>query len=376
MVATSLTIFTTDQLRKCFNPIIPMSKPEPRINVFYAFCSLFLPGLGQLLQKRTREAAGFFALFVLSGFLPVLIVSLLFMDRFSYQPMRVHILHIFAFGGLYLVFLLVIFWSVIDAAGNSARMKEDAPDETSPVKQKRPSHFTLVELLVVIAIVGVLIALLLPSVPAARESARRMQCSNNMKQIAIGFHNYHDKYGCFPPAYTVDEDGNPLHGWRVLILPFIEYTALYEKIRLDEPWDSEYNVQFHSEAPSIFRCPSGSPRETVPVPAPAGCFYSVVIGPKAAFFGSQSRSTDELDKLGETIFMVERRTPVNWMDPSREITFETAAKGGNADAMGISSYHPNGAHAAFGDGSIRYLSDDIDLGELRKMLTIRKKSGK
>ncbi len=226
------------------------------MNTFHAFCSLLLPGLGQLLQRRPGAAIGFFVLFLVSGFLPVLIVSLLFMDRFSYQPLYVHLLHIFTFGGLYLVFLLAIFWAVLDAAGLKFAKKTVAETEKSETRPPRRSHFPVVELLVVIAIIGMLVALLLPSVPTAREAARRMQCANNMKQILIGLQNYHDTYNAFPPAYTVDEDGKPLHSWRVLILPFIEQQALYEQIRLDEPWDSEHNRQFHAVNMQEFRCPS------------------------------------------------------------------------------------------------------------------------
>jgi len=351
------------------SPLPENNPPSERpINTFHAFCSLVLPGLGQLLQKRPGAAVGFFVLFLLSGFLPVLIVSLLFMDRFSYQPLRVHLLHISVFGGLFYLFMAAIFWSAVDAA----KKPEEKQEEKLGEKKKRRFNVTIVELLVIIVIIGILVALLLPATPAARESARRMQCSNYMKQIVLGFDNYHDKHGCFPPAYTVDEDGKPLHSWRVLILPYIEQRDLYEKIRLDEPWDSEHNRQFHTEAPTIFRCPSGSPPETVPVPAPAACFYSVIDGAEAAFFGSQTRSKADVKELRETIFLVERRIPVNWMDPSNEMTFETACKGINADAMGISSYHTKGAHIALGDGYVRFLSDSIDSETLRKMLRCKK----
>ncbi|MFI4875099.1 MAG: DUF1559 domain-containing protein, partial [Blastopirellula sp. JB062] len=91
--------------------------------------------------------------------------------------------------------------------------------------QRRPKAFTLVELLVVIAIIGVLIALLLPAVQQAREAARRMQCANNLKQLALGFHNHHDTFGQFPPAFRedIDIDSNePNWGWGAFISPFIE----------------------------------------------------------------------------------------------------------------------------------------------------------
>ena len=71
---------------------------------------------------------------------------------------------------------------------------------------------------------GILIALLLPAVQAAREAARRTQCSNNLKQIGLAMHNYHDVNQQFPPAYIADADGQPMHSWRVLILPYLEHS--------------------------------------------------------------------------------------------------------------------------------------------------------
>jgi prepilin-type N-terminal cleavage/methylation domain-containing protein/prepilin-type processing-associated H-X9-DG protein len=99
----------------------------------------------------------------------------------------------------------------------------------------RGPGFTLVELLVVIAIIGVLVSLLLPAVQAAREAARRMQCTNNLKQIGLALHNYHDAYKAFPSAlqghptngHALDDDG---FGWLCAILPYVEQSALYERI--------------------------------------------------------------------------------------------------------------------------------------------------
>ena len=349
-----------------------MTEPERPINTVYAFCSLLIPGLGQLLQKRPGAAIGFFVLFILTAFLPVLIVSLLFMDRFSDQPMRVHVIHILLFAGIYLPFLLAIFWAVWNAAVWKPSEKQNAG-----VKPKNRFH-VFVQLLVAILLIGLLIALLLPAFPAAREPARRMQCSNHMKQIVLAFHNYHYEHGHFPPAYTVDEDGKPLHSWRVLILPWVEQNALYEQIRLDEPWDSEYNRQFHEQVPCGFRCPS-SHRETsqcstclhTPVRVPGGTTYSIIYGAETPFTGSQPKTKDEIGDLSSTIFLVERRTPVNWMDPSREIPFETAIKGINVDALGISSYHAGIVNVAFGDGSVRAISDNIDHETLRKMFPVK-----
>jgi len=101
----------------------------------------------------------------------------------------------------------------------------------------RPRGFTLVELLVVIAIIGILVALLLPAIQAARESARRTQCTNNMKQIGLALHNYHDTYLRFPPSGILYGDPPTVphvlpyhHTWLVMILPFMEQSTLYDQV--------------------------------------------------------------------------------------------------------------------------------------------------
>lgn len=126
--------------------------------------------------------------------------------------------------------------------------------------------FTLVELLIVIAIIGVLVGLLLPAVQSARESSRRMSCSNNLKQIGLAMHNYDSVHRRLPPSVTgirvgtsngriVNEAG--LTGW-VSILPFAELSALAERFYFNKPYWADENEQAASETPPIYLCPSMS----------------------------------------------------------------------------------------------------------------------
>jgi type II secretory pathway pseudopilin PulG len=97
----------------------------------------------------------------------------------------------------------------------------ESPETPSEAKPPGRLGFRLIELLVVVGLIGLLIAMLLPAVRTSGEAGRRFSCSNNLKQIALALHNYHDEFGSFPPVYTVDDAGTRLHSWRTLILPYM-----------------------------------------------------------------------------------------------------------------------------------------------------------
>jgi prepilin-type N-terminal cleavage/methylation domain-containing protein/prepilin-type processing-associated H-X9-DG protein len=130
------------------------------------------------------------------------------------------------------------------------------------MKNRRRPAFTLIELLVVIAIIGVLIALLLPAVQSAREAARRAQCTNNLKQLGIALHSYHDAIGSFPLGRTIPFDAS--YSPMARVLPFVEQATVSQAMNFDLPWSSAGNTTVTSARLSLLLCPSD------PAEAPQG----------------------------------------------------------------------------------------------------------
>ena len=206
-------------------------------------------------------------------------------------------------------------------------------------------------------------------IEANMAAAKRMQCTNYIKQITLAMHNYHDANKQLPPAYTVDKDKKPLHSWRVLLLPYIEQMGLYEKIRLDEPWDSEWNKQFHNQCPPGYQCPQAASKDPN-IKKNGLTTYSTIVGKDAYPDGGKRYEFSMItDGTSNTVAVVERSTPVCWMDPTSEITQEVAEKGINKEKDGIGSVHPGGVNAGLFDGSVRFISETIDLKQLKALIT-------
>ncbi len=142
--------------------------------------------------------------------------------------------------------------------------------------------FTLIELLVVIAIIAILIALLLPAVQQAREAARRTQCKNNLKNLGLAFHNYHDTFNIFPQGYTFAPPDHSTRSALTLILPYIEQGNLYQSIDASTPMFNgpagynaailAQNVAAAATPLNIFMCPSCPANPTDDYLYPAGAF--------------------------------------------------------------------------------------------------------
>jgi len=215
----------------------------------------------------------------------------------------------------------------------------------------------------------VAVALLWPAKCTTREAPRRMQCANNLKQIGVAMLNYHDKYGCFPPAYVADAKGRPLHGWRVLLLPYMEQGTLYDRLKLDEPWDSPHNRALLQHAVArYFRCPSASNAEDE-------TSYVMIVGPGTISDGPHSvRLEDITDGASNTIMIVEvKDSGIHWAEP-RDLSFKDMSfRINDPNGKGIGSYHPGIASVLFADGAVRSISNEIDPKLMKSLITINGK---
>ncbi|MFG0262369.1 MAG: DUF1559 domain-containing protein [Novipirellula sp. JB048] len=271
----------------------------------------------------------------------------------------------------------------------------------------------MVELLVVIAIIGVLVGLLLPAVQAAREAARRMQCSNNLKQLGLALHNYHDVNRQFPPCST---DGGGKIGIFVRMLPFMEQQALFDQVRYDGSYVQ--NLPMAESRVATLLCPSGPEEQSVSSAAnEADCFTthyygnSGPIGTNAltgqtyardtsrenAWFGeyatdgvfqlrSRLRFADILDGTSNTIGIGELSYQkygfyrawtrgLYWSggvallsNKNHKWPINAAKNGGFTMTFnngGYGSEHPGGCLMGMMDGSVRFVTESIDMTAYR-----------
>ena len=241
----------------------------------------------------------------------------------------------------------------------------ESPQSTrAPGIAKKRKRLSLLDIVVLIGIVAVLVALLYPSTRSAPTSGRRTQCKNNLKQIALALHNYHDVYAAFPPAYTVDENGQRLHSWRTLILPWMEQDELYKKIDLSKSWDHPVNAEAFKTTPQSFRCPSSELRQDFTT-------YLAVVGENACFHPTKPRAISEIaDGTSNTIMVIEVpvKQAVHWMSP-HDADEQTVLNISLDDKLA----HTGGVQSAFADGSARFLSVTMAPETRRAVISINGK---
>ncbi len=211
-----------------------------------------------------------------------------------------------------------------------------------------------------VATAGVLVALLLPAVQAAREAARRAMSSNNLKLLALAMHNYHDVYKHFPARASFDSQGKPLLSWRVHLLPFLGEQALYKEFHLDEPWDSPHNRKLIPRMPNVYQNPSAPAR-------PGMAHYVALVGKGTLFEGNKARSfRDITDGTANTILLVEVNPDraVIWTKPD-DLAFDP-----DNPLAGLGKAHPGGFLVALCDGSVRFFLQGIHPAVFRSLAQI------
>jgi len=270
--------------------------------------------------------------------------------------------------------------------------------------------FTLIELLVVIAIIAVLVALLLPAVQQAREAARRSSCKNNMKQLGLALHNYHDTTNILPCGRFHSGVGTYRWGWMPMILPYLDQAPMYNLIDFNVNGWENGNYDFFKQPQSAFLCPSDALRDEVreeegfaaPTWILAQTDYAGVIGDyqnstglgqspgygnvgyhnrirgMIGRWGTSATFAKVTDGLSNTMMVGEcigamcitqnwgtqswgtTAHPINFMNESLQQNLPTQANARWDESIGFRSFHVGGCHFLLGDGSVRFVSENID----------------
>lgn len=255
----------------------------------------------------------------------------------------------------------------------------------------RSRGFTLVELLVVLAILGLLLALGLPAVQQARESSRRMQCRNNLKQIALALHNYYDQKLVLPAGAYVRGPSFPVEtgwGWGAMILPFVDQSARYNALNFNVGTTVGPNQSEIVKSSPLWRCDSDGSSSTISVPTWNGGVIECAAGNYCGNSGMLSgmscvRFSDVTDGLSQTFLLGERVTGTTQLGnttftsgwygilansssyvfnsmPYTHPAAQLPINSSRESPQVFSSRHVGGAHFAFADGSVRFVGEQID----------------
>ncbi|GAB5404037.1 MAG: hypothetical protein Aurels2KO_22680 [Aureliella sp.] len=224
------------------------------------------------------------------------------------------------------------------------------------------NHFAIGSLL----LIGGLMLFMLTAIDMNGRSRRRPQCHNNMKKLALAVLNYESAHGRFPPPYIPDDNGMPMHSWRVLVLPFVEETALYERYDFTKPWNHPDNLKLADEMPTVFSCPTcQSPHANYTTS------YVAIVGDKTLWpTNGTTRAKDVSDGLYSTLMLIESEAArTHWMAPHDLRFSEIVPTTATGRTMVVDTGHQDVATAAFANGGIHTLHGDHSAEMLKALST-------
>ncbi|MBN2291150.1 MAG: DUF1559 domain-containing protein [Pirellulales bacterium] len=223
----------------------------------------------------------------------------------------------------------------------------------------------VIVLVVSVSCGGILLALLLPAVQAAREAARRVACINNMKQVGLAMHTFHGTNNRFPSYDDPKHPEWPPCSWRVQLLPHLGQDFTYRQYDRNQAWDSPTNIVLEDVMSPQYRCPSN------PTVGSTDTDYLTLVGPNGVFMQKGSLSLKDItDGSSNTIMLVEsHKSGIHWMEP-KDLSINNAKMVSvNSAGPGLKSQHPGVVNVVLCDGSVRSLSNNIDPNVLKSLTT-------
>jgi hypothetical protein len=257
-------------------------------------------------------------------------------------------------------------WSGNTAGNTAGNMAERTADNSATLILGLTVPIFIVLLFVGLLFCGgVGMALLLPAVQQVREAARKTACKNQLRQISMAIEMYKAVHGNYPPAYSVDEQGKPLHSWRTLILPHMVSADFYDQIRMEEPWDSPHNSRLHDRHAEFFGCPSS------PNSRSTNTSYVAIVGPGMIFSGPKATVANAVPSASSTILLVEiAESDIHWMEP-RDIKAADLARAMRHDVNRVDSHHNMSVNVAYAGGTVQAIpKTELSAKRLRSLLTV------
>ena len=220
-----------------------------------------------------------------------------------------------------------------------------------------------------IGLAGLLFGATVASLRWANRLTLQYGCDGRLGAIALALHQYHQDFGCFPPAFLADSRGRPMHSWRILVLASADYPArsIYESYRFDEPWNSPTNSRLAVGMAEFYQCPCDQDR-------PGSIFtnYVAIVGPGTIFQGDQPVALSDIhDGASDTLMVVEiADSNISWMEPRDLDVRRMSFLPNDPSHPSISSRDPGGPGAVLADGARIRLDKHFTSRLIKAMSTI------